>query len=113
MSHDTQTPDTKPKKRSRLKEALSFDSLVRHMPMVLLLTMLALIYIWNQHSAHRQMMELARIKKELQEYNWEFSTARKELNNRSMQSEVARLVAPMGLRELTTPPYKLSEQDDD
>lgn len=95
------------------KSLLQYDSIVRNIPMVLLLTGLAILYIWNHHSAHRQMRELQTIRKTLQEKSWEYATLKKELNNKSMQTEVSRMVRPLGLEELTSPPYKIKTSDDD
>lgn len=104
--------------RERLKQfswksLLRYDNIVRNIPMVLLLTVLAIAYIWNRHSAHRQLRELQTIRKSLQEKSWEYATLKKELNNKSMQTEVSRMVRPLGLEELTTPPYKIKITDDD
>lgn len=104
--------------RERLKQfswksLLRYDNIVRNIPMVLLLTGLAIVYIWNRHSAHRQMRELQTIRQTLQEKSWEYATLKKELNNKSMQTEVSRMVRPLGLEELTTPPYKIKTTDDD
>jgi cell division protein FtsL len=100
-------------KRINVREWFRYDNLVRNIPMLLLLTFLAVFYIWNRHSAHRHVVELNRIQNELQEANWEFASVKKDLNNRSMQTEVSRQVEPLGLQELTTPPYKILLSDDD
>ncbi len=90
---------------------LSYDKLVGNIPMVALLTLLAIMYIWNRHHAHRQMRELQDLKKELQELHWEHASLKKELNNKSMQTEVSRMVQPLGLEELREPPYKIEADD--
>ena len=100
-------------KRINVREWFRYDSLVRNVPMLLLLTCLAIFYIWNRHSAHRHVVELNKIQNELKEANWEFASVKKELNNRSMQTEVSHQVEPLGLQELITPPYKILLSDDD
>lgn len=95
------------------KVLLEYNNIVRHVPMILLLAVLAVLYIWNRHSAHRQMRELQTIRQSLQEKSWEYATLKKELNNKSMQTEVSRMVRPLGLEELTTPPFKIKSTDDD
>lgn len=100
-------------KRINVREWFRYENLVRNIPMLLLLTALAIFYIWNRHSAHRHVVELNHIQSELKEANWEFASAKKELNNKSMQTEVSRGVESLGLRELSTPPYKILVSDDD
>jgi cell division protein FtsL len=100
--------DTAHKRKAySLKEIFRYERVVRNIPMLLLLTALAVFYIWNRNHAYRQMLELERTKKELKELNWEFSTAKKELNNKSMQTQVAKKVHPLGLKDLSEPPYKI------
>lgn len=100
-------------KRINVREWFRYENLVRNIPMLLLLTFLAVFYIWNRHSAHRHVVEYNRLQNELKEANWEFASVKKELNNKSMQTEVSRLVEPLGLEELITPPYKILVPDDD
>lgn len=90
-----------------IREGLKYESLVKNLPMILLISFLALVYIWNRHSANRHIVELQKTQNELKEYNWEFASAKKELNNKSMQSEVARMVRPIGLEEISEPPIKI------
>lgn len=95
------------------KTLLRYDNIVKHLPMILLLGVLAIIYIWNQHSAHRQLRELQSIQKGLKELSWEYATLKKDLNNKSMQTEVSAMVRPLGLQELTVPPVKIKVPHDD
>ncbi len=37
----------------------------------------------------------------------DFYTSNAELSNRSMQSKVSQMVAPFGLKELTSPPKRI------
>lgn len=90
-----------------LKEMFHYDRIVRNIPMLLLLAALAVFYIWNRNSAYRQMLELEKTQKELKELNWEFATAKKQLNNKSMQTQVAKMAEPLGLQDLSEPPYKI------
>ena len=43
----------------------------------------------------------------MNEMRWEYMTTKSELENISKQSEVAKLVAPSGLKELREPPRKI------
>jgi uncharacterized protein (DUF3084 family) len=90
-----------------LRDQFSYEGLVGNLPMIFLLAFLGIVYIGNRHKATSNLMELNRIQKELKEAKWEFSTAKKELNNKSMPSEVARMVKPLGLQEMDKPPFKI------
>jgi cell division protein FtsL len=94
-------------KSFNLREQFSYNGLVSNLPMIFLLAFLGIIYIGNRHKATSNLMELNRIQKELKEAKWEFSSVKKELNNKSMPSEVARMVKPLGLEEMDKPPYKI------
>ena len=56
--------------------------------------------------------EMILLQERLVELNWEFTTTRSELNNKSKQSEVSAMVEPLGLQELTVPPHKIVTKDE-
>lgn len=77
------------------------------LPFLLYLTLLAIIYIANSYEAERIIIESDRIKKELKELRYEFITTETELTSISKQSEVAKRLDPLGIKESTTPPRKI------
>ena len=89
------------------REALRYEHLIENSGFIFFLAALAILYIWNRHRTERNVIETNKANKELSEYIWEYTSLKSELNNRSMQSEVAEKVATFGLEELRQPPVKL------
>ena len=81
--------------------------IMRNMPFFLFLAALAVIYIYNGHYADKVVRDINRTSKELKELQYEYKTLKSEVMFRSKQSELAKAVAPFGLKELTAPPFVL------
>jgi len=87
---------------------LTRESAIKHLPFLLFLTLLALTYIGNAHYAERTLRESEKLKKNLKELRSAHITAKFDLMFKSRQSEVAKAVEEMGLKESITPPQKIS-----
>ena len=83
------------------------DQVVKLMPFILFLCLLILFYIGNSYYAERTVRNIDKIKKELKENRAEFISVKSEMMYRSKQSEVARAVEPLQLKEATDPPRKI------
>lgn len=68
---------------------------------------LGIIYIANSHNAVRTIREINQINEDLKKITWESNSMKSELMFSTMQSQVAKKVAPMGLEELRQPPFKI------
>jgi hypothetical protein len=90
-----------------LKRWLNYQSLVRQVPFFLFLAALAVIYIYNGHHADKTIRNINRTAKEVKELQWEYKTIKSEVMYRSKQSELAKAVEPLGLKELTEAPVVL------
>jgi hypothetical protein len=77
-------------------------------PFIIFLVFLAIIQIANKHNAENKIRMIERTQKELRELRWQYMSTKSELMQKSRQSEVAKLLAPIGLYELRTPPQKIS-----
>lgn len=80
---------------------------------LILLFILGMVHISNNHHAMNQMRDLNKYGRELKELRWEFLTTKSDLMNRSKQSEVSKAVEPMGLKELVSPPYKILVKEEE
>ncbi|MGB3073967.1 MAG: FtsL-like putative cell division protein [Chitinophagales bacterium] len=106
-------------KRNWLYESLDLSrwvhhqTIIRNLPFVFFLATAAFIYIANAHYAEKNIRELNLIEKKMNEMRWEYMTTKSELENISKQSEVARLVEPTGLKELSEPPKKIIAKKDE
>ena len=98
------------KRRSRWKPSLlGYRWIMRNIGFFFFLAALAVIYIYNGHYADNISRDITRTDKEVKELQYEYKTLKSEVMFRSKQSELARAVAPFGLKELTLPPYILKD----
>ncbi len=86
---------------------MSTKWIMKNMAFFLFLAALAVVYIYNGHYADKVVRDINRTNKELKELQYEYKTLKSEVMFRSKQSELAKAVAPFGLKELTAPPFVL------
>ena len=91
------------------KRWLNYQSIVKQIPFFLFLALLAVIYISNGHYADRTIRNINRTAKEVKELQYEYKNVKSEVMFRSKQSELAKAVAPLGLKELTAQPAVLTD----
>jgi hypothetical protein len=103
----------KPNGRSMLKKFSDFDfsitqeNSMRFLPFMFYVSGLVILYIGNHHYGEKTIREIDSIQKEMKDLKADFYTLNAELSNKSIQSEVARMVSTTGLEELRIPPYRL------
>lgn len=98
----------KERKRER-RRIFSYRWIVKNIPFFLFLSVLAVIYIYNGHYADKTIRNINKVSKELKELQYEYKTLKSEVMYRSKQSEMAKAVEPLGLKELVAPPVILSD----
>jgi|SRR5690606_15052199 len=79
-----------------------------HLPFMLFLFCLGVLYIANRHHMEGMMRDIDRVSNEVKVLSWEYKTLQADLMLRSTQSEIASKVEPFGLKVLVEPPKKLS-----
>lgn len=77
--------------------------LVKNVPFYFFLAALTILYIANGHSADKMMRKISKTEKSLKEMEYEFKTVKRDVIFRSKESELAKAVEPLGLRQLTEP----------
>jgi hypothetical protein len=77
------------------------------MPFIVFLAFLAMVYIGNRHFTENTIREIDKLSKEVKELSWEFKTIKADLMLKSTQTEVAKLVDTIGLKESVEPPTKI------
>jgi cell division protein FtsL len=92
-----------------LKRLLRYQWITKNIPFFLFLAVLAVLYIYNGHYADKVVRNISRTGKELKELQYEYKTLKSEVMFRSKQSELAKAVEPLGLKELTVPPVVLKD----
>ncbi|MEP6926556.1 MAG: FtsL-like putative cell division protein [Ginsengibacter sp.] len=101
------------KKQSKLKDLRKRRSLlynrwiVKNIPFYLFASALTIIYIANGHYADKTIRKINSTAKHLKEMEYEFKTVKRDVIFRSKESELAKAVEPLGLKELIAPPVKL------
>ena len=88
---------------------LTKEETVQHLPYLLFLTLLALIYITNGYYAEATVRGLNKADNELKELRSEYITTKSDLMYKSKQSEVAKMLEArgIGLKETLEPPKKI------
>lgn len=93
------------------KRWLNYQSIVKQIPFFLFLALLAIIYIYNGHYADKTIRKINRTARDVKELQHEYKTVQGEMMFRSKQSELARAVEPLGLKELTISPVVLKQNE--
>lgn len=97
-------------KEFRKRKGLLYNRwIVKNIPFYLFASALTVIYIANGHYADKMIRKTNSTAKHLKEMEYEFKTVKRDVIFRSKESELAKAVAPLGLKELTMPPVRLTD----
>ena len=90
-------------------EGVNFNlgNIVRQMPFIFFIALLAILYIANTYYAEKTIREINQTKKELKDLRSEYIYTKSELMFSSRQSEISKMVADMQINESTVPPRKI------
>jgi len=77
------------------------------LPFVIYVAFLGMIYIANRHFAEKNVRDIDKLSKEVKEQSWDYKTLKSDLMLKSTQTEVAKRVDTLGLKELIEPPKKI------
>ena len=83
--------------------------IVKNIPFFLFAALLTVLYIANGHYADKTIRKINATAKHLKEMEYEFKTVKRDVIFRSKESELAKAVEPLGLKELTVPPMRIAE----
>jgi hypothetical protein len=111
MSDEKEIREAKEAREARREwlKIFSYRWITRNIPFFLFLAGLAVIYIYNGHYADKTIRSINKVSKELKELHHEYKTLKSEVMFRSKQSELAKAVDTLGLKELTVPPIVLRD----
>lgn len=89
------------------------DFILKQLPYIVFLVILAFVYIANRYHAEKMVRESIELSKEISELRSQAITISSELMFISKQSEVAKLVESrgIGLKESVEPPRKIIIED--
>ena len=86
---------------------LTNDTSIRQLPFLLFVMFLGIGYIANVYYAESNTRDISNIKKEVKELRFEYISTKSKLMQLSKQSELVKLLKAQGIKESTTPPYKI------
>lgn len=86
---------------------VSKEAATQMLPFIIYVAFLAMLYIGNRHLAEKSIRQINKLSKEVKELSWDFKTIKADLMLKSTQSEVAKKVDTLGLKEPVMPPMKL------
>ncbi len=94
-------------KRLKLESYFEDGFPVKYLPKILFVMMLGLVYISNTHYAEKTVRRINTIQAEVEDLRADYTTLKADLMFASKQSEVARKVNTLGLKESLKPPFKV------
>ncbi|MEO6188657.1 MAG: FtsL-like putative cell division protein [Ginsengibacter sp.] len=89
------------------KKLLNNKWIVVNIPFYLFVAALAILYIANGHYADKTIRSINSTARHLKEMEYEFKTVKRDVIFRSKESELAKAVEPLGLKDLLIPPVRL------
>lgn len=84
---------------------------VKYLPKILFVMVLGLIYISNTHYAEKTVRKINIIQAEVEDLRADYTTLKADLMFASKQSEVAKKVRDLKLKESLTPPFKIEVKE--
>lgn len=84
---------------------------VKYLPKILFAMLLGLMYISNTHYAEKTVRKINSIQAEVEDLRADYTTLKSDLMFASKQSEVAKKVRDLALKESLTPPYKVEVEE--
>ena len=84
--------------------------IVKMVPFMLFLALLAVIYISNGHEADNVIRQTAEVQRLLKQKQYEYKTLKADLMYRSKESELVEAVQPLGLIKPQTPPIIINSK---
>ena len=86
---------------------INMGSVVRQIPFIFFLALMAILYIANTYYAEKTIREINQTKKDLKDLRAEYIYTKSELMFSSRQSEISKMVSEMEIKESTVPPRKI------
>ncbi len=70
-------------------------------------------HIYNSHKAVRMVREKDLLEKKIKEIKWELISVQSDLLKRSIQTDIETHTDAIGLKQIKTPPYKITVAKDE
>jgi len=93
--------------KNPLKKVFRYEWITGNMNFFLFLSVLAVLYIANGHTADRTIRNINKTQNELRELQYEYKTLKSEVMFKSEESQVLKAVEPLGLKISSEVPERL------
>lgn len=90
---------------------LEHEYVLQNIPFFIFLTMIGIIYISSGNIADSKIRDINKLNRELKELRSEYIITKSELMFLSKQSELAKRLEPIGIKETTEQPYLIITND--
>ena len=98
-------------KRLNLESYFEEGFPVQYLPKILFVMMLGLLYISNTHYSEKTVRQINTVQADVEDLRADYTTLKSDLMFASKQSEVARKVKALGLKESLKPPFKIEVEE--
>lgn len=97
------------KEKFELRKYINYANIVKNIPFILFLSVLAIAYIYNGHYSDKLTRKIGETEKNVRELEYEYKTIKSEVIFRSKASELLKVVEPIGLKEVKSAPTLLTD----
>jgi hypothetical protein len=87
------------------------EQFIKQLPFLAYLCVLIMLFIYNSHRSEKIIRDTDKFAKEVKDLRSEYISELSELMSDSKQSAVAKKLQPYGIKELKTPPSKITYSD--
>jgi hypothetical protein len=94
-------------RRLRLEDYFEGGFPVKYLPKILFVMVLGLVYISNTHYGEKTVRKINNLQAEVEDLRADYTTLKADLMFASKQSEVAKKVRDLNLKESLKPPFKV------
>ncbi len=95
-----------------IDDFISYAHVMHNFFFVLAIVLIGIIEIFNTHLAVRLNRNINKKQKNIQELRWEYISVKTEMNLKSKQSELQKILEPHGIKALQEPPKKIEVPKD-
>lgn len=98
----------KVKKVAEFDFSIKREQVIKQAPFLAYCCLLVILIIYNTHNAEKIIRKTDKLKKEIKDLRTHYISTLSILMSESKQSTVALKLQPLGIKELKTPPFKIT-----
>jgi hypothetical protein len=96
----------------QLSNKFTAEAASRALPFLLFIALLGMIYIANRNFAEKNIRDIDKVSKEVNELSWQYKSVKARLAFKSTLTEVIKKVDTLGLKQPVAPPQVLTAEED-